>query len=421
MGDIKAIHDDVEFMGVGGQSMISQGLQSVFSIDELSIIGIWEAIKKALSIHKKIDQIVQQILEYKPNVLVTIDFPEFNLRVNKAVKASNSGIPIIHYVAPSVWAWRPDRTKDLPQCIDKLLALLPFEPELFAKDGLETVFVGHPIATDLDFSAPSDESKNNFWNSHFFKPESYATDHDAWRASVKKWSDEQVTIKMCGNVEQERNLESRFLREERAYRTSERFRYKFVTLLPGSRKSELDNHMPILKEFAEMLAERYGRIDQVRFVIPTIESLQGDLQKYTDSWKVQPLVTTTKEDKVLAMYMSDLAIAASGTVTLELARTGLPGVVIYKTSAITAAIVKSAIKVKYVSLVNLLMDQPLLPELLQGDCRPENICSAAEELLDDYHKRDIQRKGFEDVVKKLTPSDPKIAAREVLKTAGISD
>lgn len=414
MSDLKTLHDDIEFVGIGGPSMASEGLQAIFSIDELSVIGIWEALKKFLSIQKKIDTTVKKITEYKPDVLITIDFPDFTSRVSKAIKSLDRSIPIVHYVAPSVWAWRADRAKELPKYVDKLLALWPFEPDFFTQYGLETVFVGHPVATDPDFSAPSDDAKNEFWNANFFTPP-YPTDHDVWRASVQKWSDEQVTVKMCGNIEEKRRMAYRFSREEQAYEMSERFRYKLITLLPGSRKSELSNHMPILKEFAEMLAGRYEGVEQVRFIVPTIEPLKSDIEEYTDSWRIQPIVITSKCDKVLAMHMSDLAIAASGTVTLELARVGLPGVVIYKTSAITATIVKSAIKVKYVSLVNLLLDQPLLPELLQGDCKAENICMAAAELLDNHEKRDKQKIKFTEVINKLKPQDPQVAAKEVLK------
>lgn len=416
MSGIKSIQNDVEFCGIGGTNMENAGLKSLYPLEQLSVIGIWEAIKQSFTIKKKIDDTVQKILEYKPNVLVSIDFPGFTSLVNKAVKAAAPEIPIVHYVAPSVWAWRSGRAKDLPKYVDKLLALFPFEPELFTKYRLETVFVGHPIATDPDFAAPSDSAKNTFWNS--VVPEvHHETTHDAWKASVRKWSDDQITVRMCGMIEEERALAQRFSREEKQAEMAERFRYKVITLLPGSRKSEIDSHMAILKEFAEMIYNRYADHETVRFIIPTVSFLEEHVKKYTNDWEISPVIVRSKWDKISAMYISDLAVAASGTVTLELARAGVPTVVMYKTSAITAAIVKSAIKVKYVSLVNLLLDEGVIPELLQGDCKPENICNAAVELLENHDKRAEQRKKFAEVIKMLTPQNPEIAAKEVIKSA----
>lgn len=415
MNDIKSIRSDVKFRGIGGTCMINAGLQPIFSIDQLSVIGIWEVVKKALYMKKKIDETVQKILDYKPNVVVTIDFPGFTSRVSKALKAVAPNIPIVHYVAPSVWAWRSDRAQDMHEYVDKLLALLPFEPDLFKKYGLDTVFVGHPIATDKDFDEPSDYLKNDFLESIGFTPR-YDKNYYQWKDNVQNWNDDTITIKLCGTVEAEKAVTYKFSREEKRVNMHDRFRYKIITLLPGSRKSEIDKHMPILKEFSEMLSRHY---ENVRFIIPTVDSLEEHVREYTDTWDVPPIITTSKKKKIFAFYVSDVAIAASGTVALELARVGIPSVIIYKTSAITAALVKYMIKIKYVSLVNILANQLVLPELLQKDCTAEKIFTCVTELIDNPAKRAAQKQQFKSIMKTLIPNDSQLAAQEVLKS--ISD
>ena len=208
----------------------------------------------------------------------------------------------------------------------------------------------------------------------------------------------------------------KFSREEKRVNMHDRFRYKIITLLPGSRKSEIDKHMPILKEFSEMLSRHY---ENVRFIIPTVDSLEEHVREYTDTWDVPPIIMTSKKEKIFAFYVSDVAIAASGTVALELARVGIPSVIIYKTSAITAALVKYMIKIKYVSLVNILANQLVLPELLQKDCTAEKIFTCVTELIDNPAKRAAQKQQFKSIMKTLIPNDSQLAAQEVLKS--ISD
>lgn len=411
MADMKAIlNNNVDFFGIGGQYMEKVGFNSIMPVDKLSVIGVWEAIKNALYFKKIINDVAAKILDYSPDVVITIDFPGFNNRVAKALKAEKSDIPIVHYVAPSVWAWRPDRAKEMPEFADKLLALFPFEPPLFQKYGLDTVFVGHPVASDPDFVEPPDYLRNNFLESIGFSPR-YNKSYYQWKDNVRNWSDGAVTVKLFGSMEEEKAVNARLYREEHRMNTHDDFEYKIVTLLPGSRKSEIDAHMPIMTELVKMLASRYKYI---RFLIPTVEALEEHVREYTESWDPLPIVFTEKSDKIFSYYISDIALAASGTVTLELARAGLPTVVMYKTSALTAAIVKSLIKVKYVSLVNILLDKPLLPELLQGDCTAEKIYSKVTELLDSKTKREAQKKQFQEVIKLLSPSDKQVAANAVL-------
>ncbi|MDR0968189.1 MAG: lipid-A-disaccharide synthase, partial [Holosporaceae bacterium] len=350
MEDILKISDErVEFFGVGGEQTEKAGLKKLFSINELSIIGITEVVGKIFRVKKLIDKTAKAICEYRPDVVVTIDSSGFTHRVDKKVKKLNPNIPIIHYVAPPVWAWRPWRAKKMRGFIDKLMTLLPFEPKYFTKYGLDAVFVGHPIATDEDFDRPSLSSP----------------------------------AKDDGSK-------------------------KTILLLPGSRKSELSRHLPILKDFARLMIDKYK---SVKFIIPTIESLKSEIEETTKSWPQKPTIVSSKSQKVSAYYSSDAAVAASGTVTLELARVGLPFVAIYKTSAATYWIVRLLIKVKCVCLVNILVGKNVVPELLQDDCSPENVFRAVEKILN-AREAEKQKKAFEKVIEKLK-AEPMKAAKVV--------
>lgn len=336
MKDMRKINENIEFVGVGGQCMEQAELFELFSISKLSIIGIWEVIGKIFQIKKLIKQTAKFIVDYNPNVLISIDSSGFTHRVDKLVKKMNPDIPIVHYVAPPVWAWRKWRVKDLYKFIDKLMVLFPFEKDIFSKYDLDTAFVGHPVASDEDFSINEEE-----------------------RASSKNLT---------------------------------------ITLLPGSRKSEIEAHMPILKKFAELMSEKYPG---VQFYLPTVKEVAPLIKEYVKDWKVKPIVSTKKMKKVKAYNLSHLAVAASGTVTLELAKMKLPFIAIYKTSFITYHLVKWLIQVPYVCLVNILSGKFVVPELLQDECTPENIYTAAENIIT-LHQDIEQKKQFGKIIKQLS-------------------
>ncbi len=359
MQDISDVSgNNAEFFGIGGDNMVQAGLRKLYSTQDLSIIGIWEVLGKIFHVKKMINETVKNILQYQPNVIVTIDSSGFTHRVAKKLKKLGCRIPIVHYVAPPVWAWRKWRAKTMHNFIDKLMTLFPFEPELFNKYKLNTVFVGHPIATDSDFEKPDETYLRNFQSSH--------------------------KLDNC----------------------------KIITLLPGSRGSEVEKHMPILEEFTRLMSSKYK---DIKFIIPTIPGLQNSISKITAHWEVQPIIVTSKAQKILAYYSSCLAIAASGTVTLELARVGLPTVIIYKTSRITYHIVKFLIHVSHVGLINILAGKTIVPELLQEDCTAENIFKYAQELIDTNADK-TQKKYFKNILKTLV-APKQTAAIEVIKSS----
>jgi lipid-A-disaccharide synthase len=370
MRDISFLNKEVKFYGIGGGCMKAAGLrQTLFPMEELSIIGIWEVIGKIFRINKLINKTVAAILRCKPQVVVTIDSSGFTHRVNRRLKKhfsqnSFSSITkehrpvIIHYVAPPVWAWRSWRARHMGKFIDKLLTILPFEPPLFNKFGLKTVFVGHPIAEDEDFARPSLHKLQEF---------------------QKRINSNNGGLVIC--------------------------------LLPGSRMSEIEHHMPILEKFACLMTERQSCI---KFIIPTIAPLVKEIKKRTKNWPLIPLITSEKHERILALYSSNLAIAASGTVTLELARAGVPSIVIYKTSVITSTLIEFLIKIRRVCLINILANSEVVPELLQWQCSAENIFQHAIELLQDKFAVKRQQESFKKIMELLRQKNPLHAATEVL-------
>ncbi|MDR3187347.1 MAG: lipid-A-disaccharide synthase [Holosporaceae bacterium] len=363
MEDIHEISSgDVEFFGVGGECMEKAGLKKLFSIKELSIIGIFEVLGKIFHVKRLIDKTVTAICEYKPHAVVTIDSSGFTHRVDKKIKKIDGKIPIIHYVSPPVWAWRPWRAKSMHKFIDKLLVLFPFEEKLFANHKLKAVFVGHPVATDPNFEKPPPSDLRKF---------------------VKL---------VCGS--------------------SQRSAFKIITLLPGSRISEIKKLLPVMGEFSRLMRCKYTN---VKFIIPTIKDMAPHIEALTSNWDQKPLIIKKKYVKNLAYYSSDLAVAASGTVTLELARVGLPAIVVYKTSAVTYALVKFLIKTPWVCLINILAGKKVVPELLQKACSGETIFACAKKLLSSAESKK-QKESFEKIMRTLKTT-PRLTAMEVLDMA----
>ena len=346
MKDIKKLDEDTEFCGIGGSYMEQVGIISLFSISELSLIGIKEVIGKIWHVWKLIRKTARTIKYYQPDVIIGIDSSGFTHRVYKAVKRMGVKAPVIHYVAPPVWAWRKWRAARLHKFIDKLLVLFPFEKEIFSKNNLDTAFVGHPVMVDNDFVSQPEECK-------------------------------QIG----------------------------------VTLLPGSRASELELHMPVLKKFVELFSLKYP---EAQFFLPTTREMAPLIKKFVSGWSVKPIVSTKKLKKVKAYNSSKLAVAASGTVTLELTKMNLPFVVIYKTSEFTYRLVKWLIHVPYICLVNILSHETVVPELIQDDCTAENLMKHAENLLKSQEQQ-RQQFFFQKIRSQLTVARS-IAAEEVLGT-----
>ncbi|MEM8574972.1 MAG: lipid-A-disaccharide synthase [Pseudomonadota bacterium] len=334
----------IRIAGIGGPQSEAQGLKSLFPMRELALIGIAEVVPHLPRILKRMSQTAEIIREMKPDVVVTVDAPSFTLRV--ANKLRGSGIPIVHYVAPQAWAWRAGRAKTLGQRVNHLMALLPFEVPFFAEHGLPTTYVGHPaIESAMAGDGPS------FRKAHGI----------ADTAPV-----------LC--------------------------------VVPGSRNSEVRRMLPVFAEAVERLSERYR---DLQIVIPVAPNVAETVEAQTRGWPLTVLHVTNPAERFDAFAASDVAMAKSGTVTLELGLARVPMAVGYRVSALTVFIVRRMpIAVKYASLVNLLADREVVPELLQEECTAEAVAEKVGTLLGSPEARAAQQEGFAEVLHVLGDTDP---------------
>lgn len=334
---------DVRFAGIGGAGMAAEGLDSLFPMSELSLMGLAEVLPHVPRLLRRIDETVDAARARRPDVVVTIDSPGFSFRV--ARRLAGSGIPLIHYVAPSVWAWRPGRARKIAGFLDHLIALLPFEPPYFEAEGLACTFVGHPVL------------------------ESGAADGDgpAFRRRHDIGDDAPL---LC--------------------------------LLPGSRQGEVSRLLPVFAETVALVAKT--RPD-VEVVLPSVEGLAAEVGAATARWPVRARVVTGDDEKFDAFAAADLALAASGTVALELAMVRTPAVIAYRMHPLTGWLARRLVRVRYVSLVNLVLDRPVMPELLLDDCRSDHLAAAVTSLLDDPRVRATQAAGAAEALAALGLDD----------------
>lgn len=310
----------VRFAGIGGETMAAEGLESRVPLSDLAVMGLVEVVPHIRRIARIIDETAADVEARAPAALVTIDAPAFSLRVSRKITAP--AIKRIHYVAPSVWAWRPGRAKKIAGFLDHLLALLPFEPPYFEAHGLATTFVGHPA----------------------LEPADHAPDGAAFRARHGIPADAPL---LC--------------------------------VLPGSRAGEVRRHSPI---FAKTLARLKASHPGLHAVVPTVPTVRELVDAATRTWPVPTQVVATAE-KPDAFAAADAALATSGTVSVELAAARVPTVVAYRANWLSAAVAGVLLKIKYVSLVNIVLDRQAQPEFLQHRCTPGRLARAVDRYLAD--------------------------------------
>ncbi len=327
MEGLKTLVPEVQFDGVGGPLMQSQGLTSQFPMSELSVMGLVEVLPKYFHLKRRIAETAQAVLDKQPDVLITIDSPDFSLRVAKLVKSS-SDIRTVHYVAPSVWAWRPGRADKMAKVIDHVLALLPFEPPYMERAGMECDFVGHPVVNEPIASAQDIQQ--------------FRLAHDLGDAPI-------------------------------------------VLALPGSRRGEVERLVPI---FGDALRKFMKDRKDARVVVPTVAHMVDTVTELVSNWPGRPVVVDPRQlpsddaqaRKRAAFAAADLALAASGTVSLELAAQATPMVIAYNLNWLTTLIAKRMVKLDTVTLVNLVSDTRAVPECLLDDCQPDKIAGALEQV-----------------------------------------
>lgn len=330
MAGLKKDHSDINFQGIGGPQMQAEGLDSLFDMSELSVMGLAEILPKYRALMARIKQTAQAVLDFEPDVLITIDSPDFSLRVARLIKAQ-SNIRCVHYVAPTVWAWRPGRAAKMARHVDHVLALFPFEPPFMQDAGMVCDFVGHPVVAE---------------------PVASPSQAQAFRAA-HGLSDAPL-----------------------------------VLVLPGSRRSEVSRLAPI---FQQVVARIVKARPDIRIVVPAAAPVAADVRRAVRTWAGDPVVldpngrdlSEAMQEKQAAFVAADVALAASGTVSLELAAAGTPMVIAYDMNWISRQIIGRMLKVDTVTLVNLVSDTRVVPEFIGANCRPGPISEAVLKVLDD--------------------------------------
>jgi lipid-A-disaccharide synthase len=308
----------VEFVGVGGQLMQAEGMRSLFPMEELSVMGIAEVLPKYFPLKRRIREAAEAVLASGADALVTIDSPDFCLRVAALVKTVRPQLRTIHYVAPSVWAWRPGRAAKMARVVDHVLALLPFEPPYMTAAGMTCDFVGHPVVSETLAS-------------------------------------EAETAAFAGPG-------------------------PLLLVLPGSRKGEVTRLAPV---FGDVVARLKVTHPDLRVAVPTVRGVAMLVRELTAGWAVVPEIIEDQTRKRGAFAAADVALAASGTVSLELAANACPMVIAYDMHPATLWLMRRAALIDTVTLVNLVSETRVVPEFIGPDCRADKIAPAVEAVLAD--------------------------------------
>lgn len=364
MAGLRDLVPEVAFDGVGGPLMAVEGLTSRFSMDELSIMGLAEILPRYRALKRRIRETAEAITGARPDAVITIDSPDFCLRVLALARAADPGLRTIHYVAPSVWAWRPGRAVRMARVVDHVLALLPFEPPYMRAAGMSCDFVGHPVAA---------------------APRAQPAEVAAFRAAQGIAPGAPL-----------------------------------VLVLPGSRKGEVARLAPV---FGATLGQI--RRPGLRVVVPTVSARAAQVRAAVAHWPGEPVVldaaTTSPQVKRAAFAAADAALAASGTVSLELAAAGTPMVIGYRMNPLTEVLIRRLARVDTVTLVNLVSETRTVPEFLGPACRPEALAAALSALLSPGPLREAQIASMDLTMHRLgRDGDPPglRAARSVLTALG---
>lgn len=317
MAGLQELCPGIAFCGIGGPLMQAQGMESLFPMEELSVMGIAEILPKYRHLKRRIRQTAAEVLAVRPDALVTIDSPDFCLRVARLVKASRPAQRTMHYVAPSVWAWRPRRAAKMAKVIDHVLALLPFEPPYMTAAGMTCDFVGHPVVAE-PLASPAEAAR------------------------------------MSGEG-------------------------PLILALPGSRRGEVTRLAPVLGQVLDRVKAVHPK---ARVALPTVRGVSGLVADLTADWPIRPQIIQDAAEKRGAFAMADVAIAASGTVSLELAANDCPMVIAYDMHPLTLWLMRRAALIDTVTLVNLVSDTRAVPEFIGDRCRADLIAPEVLRLLD---------------------------------------
>lgn len=340
---LRFIYPDAEFRGVGGNRMEAEGMHSLFPMHEISIMGFVEIISGIFRVWRRIKMTAEDIKNNRPDAVITIDAQSFSRRVAMACQAERaSGIKFVQYVAPSVWAYKPERAVWFSRLYDLMLCILPFETGYFDDVGLKSCFVGHPVLEE--------EVDGN---------------GDAFRG------DRGIPDNM-----------------------------PLVALFPGSRRSEIKKHMPLFQQTIGLLNRNHPKLQCVILALP---SLEREIRAWASSWPVPLHVVTSLDEKPGMLAACDVALSKSGTVTLELAMAGLPMVVVHKVNALSMWLIRRMIRVRFATLMNILQGREVVPEVLQELAKPVILENELNRLLKDEAAVAEQKEAVAAALEKLKP------------------
>tara|TARA_Y100000590_G_scaffold432380_1_gene548341 strand:+ start:688 stop:1821 length:1134 start_codon:yes stop_codon:yes gene_type:complete len=348
---LKISRSDIEYLSVGGEYLKALGIKSLYDLKEITYLGFTKVLFNIFKIKSKINETVKEILKFKPDILFSVDSPDFTLRVAKEVKKIDPSIKTIHFVAPQVWVWREHRVKQLKSFLDHVLLLFPFEKKYFDKEGVESTFTGHPLLED--------QSKS------------------------------KVDI-------------SQIIKDNK----------KIFSIYPGSRLSEIDALTPILFKFIKKMNDKYKDLFFVfHSTSEHVQLIQNLLLK--EGFKNCGAIGDEKI-KSHILKSSIFAVAKSGTISLEICQAKVPSIIIYKMNIINFLIVKMLVKVKYANIINIAANKEVIPELLQSKCNPKTIFDTVDYLLNNKKNLDNQITKTQEIIRDFKTENSSEIASSVL-------
>ncbi len=358
----KTYDGEITLTGVGGDHLAELGLNSLFDQHEIALVGLSAIIRKLPQLVRRISQLAASIVAAKPDCLIIIDSPDFTHRVARKVRAADPSIPIVNYISPSVWAWRPERAKAMRSYIDHVLVILPFEVQALKDlDGPPSTYVGHRLVSYAPLLEAAEKNRGR--------------DAGLGERDVKN-----------------------------------------LLILPGSRKSEITSLIDVFGETADLLASRGNEINVTIPTLPRVEAMVRDL---TANWKIRPNIVVGEAERLRAFSQSDAALAASGTVSLELALARIPTVLSYRADWLARTFLAPRIKIWSAALPNIIADEPVVPEYFNIFVRAGSLARQLEQLLRPGLRRSAQLESFDKISRLMQTDRPagEIAAEKVLELA----
>jgi len=335
---LKSTKSDIEYLSVGGENLKALGIESLYDLKEITYLGFTRVLFNIFKIKKKIDETVNKIIEFNPDILFSVDSPDFTLRVAEKVKEKNPDIKTIHYVAPQVWIWRSGRVKKIKKFIDHILLLFNFEKNFFDKENVKSTFVGHPLL---------EEKKKG-----------------------------KVDL---SNI----TLDSK----------------KIISIFPGSRLSEINVLMPILIEFIKLMNMKYNNYLFVFHSINENKNMINDKLKYSNLNNAE--VVSNEKIKSEILSKSVFAVSKSGTVSLEICNAEVPSIIIYKMNFFNFLVIKLLVKVKFANIINIINEKEVIPELLQSKCNSEEIFNMVNSFLENPQLIKNQIENYQKTLKEI--------------------